>query len=75
MSRTVWISCKKEIEYRQQVTVTDEEYKILKDLDHADVGAWDTDTQEAYEVIEGYINENDVFDAPQEYMSVTVSDK
>lgn len=32
MSKIVWISCKQVVEYKQQVTLTDEEYEEVKDF-------------------------------------------
>ncbi len=67
--RVVWIACKKVVEYKQQVTVDDEEYEEIKDLDMDDL----IHSDEGYDVIEDHINTSDILDVDDEWLSVQVT--
>lgn len=70
MSKIVWISCKQVVEYKQQVTLTDEEYEEVKDFQMGDDIIPGDD---GYDVIEDHINLSDVLDVDQEFTDVQVT--
>ena len=66
------IKAKQVFEFNQDVEMEIEDYEKVKHLDCDDIGAWHKSDQEAYSIIENYINPNDVFSAEQEYTDVSV---
>lgn len=67
----VEIECSELITYKQTVMIRPEDYEKIKDLDMDDVSQ--IDNQEAYAVIQNYIDPRDIYDAPNsEYELVTV---
>lgn len=69
MAKTVIITCRQEVTYRQSVTVTDEEYELIKGLNLDDIGPGDEDV---YQVIDKYIEKEDEFERSEEFVSVQV---
>lgn len=76
MGKTVWISCKQVVEYKQQHTISDEEYDILMNEIEEECGCIvEPNTSirnSAYSIMEGYINANDIMDCEREYTDVEI---
>lgn len=72
MSKIIWIECKQTVQYNQQHTVTDEEYELLKQCELWDIDQCDHEVSEIYDILENYINPDDVFDIETEYQSVQI---
>lgn len=71
MSKIIWISCKQVVEYNQQVTVTDEEYNTLMEIDGNDVHE-DYNPKGAYAIISSHLDHSEILDSDDEYLMVQI---
>ena len=73
MSKTIWIKCKQVCEYNQQCVVTDEEYKLLKNINGDDVSETnDKEGRKLYRILEAHIDSTEIYDTEHEFLNVEV---
>lgn len=65
------IKAKQVIEYSQEVEVSKEHYKKLKDCDLWDIS--EDDDKDLFYLLQGYINHSDVFYGEPEYTDVQIT--
>jgi len=64
------IRVKETVIYDQNIEVTEEQYKQLKELDGEDI-AWNN---EGYHLVEGVVNKDDVFDNTGEWQEFEIEE-
>ncbi len=74
---TKWIKCSQKITYYQEVELTKQELKILKNADELDIcqHSSNDENREAFELIDGLINPQDIFESEQEFTDFELTDK
>lgn len=69
------IKAKQVVNYNQNIEVQIEDFEKIKNLNYDDVREWREDEKEVYNILKKYINNADVFDIENEFMSVSVTKK